>query len=72
MERDPVEGTLWVYVIEGEKRTAVREVTWVLSEPGETVVWVGMYAATPTVGRGDGDLAVGFTGWELELMGEEK
>jgi len=38
--------SLWVYLVEGEKRTAVREVTWAFEEEGD--VQVGVYAARPT------------------------
>ncbi|KFY74360.1 hypothetical protein V499_05622 [Pseudogymnoascus sp. VKM F-103] len=67
MERDAKEGTLWIYVIDGEKRIPLREVTWVLSGK-EQEVWVGVYAATPTTERGDrGKLVVEFKDWELEV-----
>jgi uncharacterized protein len=70
-ERNPEEGTLWLYIIDGEKRIPIREVTWVLSEGDEKEVWVGVYAATPTVeGRKEGDgLKVSFEEWELEVGG---
>jgi len=74
MERDPEGGTLWVYAVsENGERIPIREVTWVfadenLSEGKE--LWVGVYAATPTVegrkGEEDG-LVVGFEGWELDV-----
>jgi regulation of enolase protein 1 (concanavalin A-like superfamily) len=69
-ERNPLEGTLWIYVIDGEKRVPVREVTWVLSEGDERVAWVGVYAAKPTADEGEAEskeLQVNFTGWELDL-----
>lgn len=66
MERNSQEGTLWIYVISGDERIPVREVTWVLSEK-EQEVWVGVYAAKPTEG-GSEELVVGFRGWELELL----
>jgi hypothetical protein len=71
IERNPEEGTLWLYIVDGEKRVPVREVTWVLSEGNEKEVWVGVYAATPTFeGRKEGDeLKVDFEGWELEIRG---
>jgi len=73
MEKDGVEGTLWVYVVpEGGKRVPIREVTWVLSEGvgdagQERECWVGVYAAKPTVGT-DGErkgLIVEFRDFEL-------
>lgn len=69
MERNEKEGTLWIYVVlESGTRVPLRECTWVLSEE-EQDVWVGVYAATPTVeGRKEEDaLVVKFDGWELEL-----
>lgn len=63
MERET--DTLWIYVVDGEKRVPIREVTWILSEPGETVCLVGVYTATP---KTDGKpLEVQFSGWELEV-----
>ena len=67
LERDAKEGTLWIYVIDGEKRIPLREVTWVLSEK-EQEIWVGVYAATPTTERGGrGKLVVEFRDWELDV-----
>ncbi|KFY35915.1 hypothetical protein V494_05499 [Pseudogymnoascus sp. VKM F-4513 (FW-928)] len=67
MERDTKEGTLWIYVLDGEKRIPLREVTWVLSEK-EQEVWVGVYSATPTTERnGRGKLVVEFKNWKLEV-----
>jgi len=71
IERNAKEGTLWIYVVlENGKRVPLRECTWVLSEEDQDV-WVGVYAATPTIeGRGEEDaLVVKFQGWELEVMG---
>lgn len=55
MEREVVAetltSTLWVYMVDGEKRTPVREVTWVfdgVDEGKEGDCWVGVYAAKPT------------------------
>ena len=63
MERET--DTLWIYVVDGEKRVPIREVTWILSEPAETECWVGVYTATP---KTDGKpLEVQFSGWELEV-----
>ena len=39
--------TLWIYVVDRVKRFPIREVTWVLSEAGETECWVGVYTTTP-------------------------
>ena len=47
---DEGKGTsIWVYLVEGEKRTAVRESTWVFKDEylsGD--ISVGVYAARPT------------------------
>jgi uncharacterized protein len=58
--------TLWIYVVDGEKRIPIREVPWILSAEGKDVkAWVGVYAASP---KPDGkELKVGFQGWELDL-----
>lgn len=55
MEREVVAGTLtstlWVYMVNGEKRRPVREVTWVfdgIDEGKGGDCWVGVYAAKPT------------------------
>jgi regulation of enolase protein 1 (concanavalin A-like superfamily) len=70
-ERNKEEGTLWIYVVDGDKKIPVREVTWILSEGGDDKeCWVGVYAAKPTVsavGTEQG-LVVDFKGWELDLI----
>ena len=69
-ERNPEEGTLWIYVIDGEKKIPVREVTWILSEGDDKECWVGVYAANPTVSkeRTEQGLVVSFKGWELDVV----
>lgn len=68
LEKDAKEGTLWVYIVDGEERFPIREVTWVL-DVEETEIWIGVYAATPIMeGRVEGEgLEVRFEGWELEI-----
>ena len=58
--------TLWIYVVDGEKRIPIREVPWILSAEGKDVkAWVGVYDASP---KPDGkELEVRFEGWELDL-----
>jgi regulation of enolase protein 1 (concanavalin A-like superfamily) len=34
-------GALWIYVVDGEKKVLVREITWALSD-GDNTVWVGI------------------------------
>ncbi|KAG0649173.1 Regulation of enolase 1 [Hyphodiscus hymeniophilus] len=69
-ERSPEEGTLWIYVVDGEKKIPVREVTWILSEGDEKECWVGVYAAKPTESsKGtEPELVVDFKGWELDVV----
>lgn len=52
--------SLWVYLVEGDERTAVREITWAFETEGE--ISVGVYAARPTTSDAeDGEeLAVSF------------
>ena len=52
-EVDVKKGTgssLWVYIVENGKRTAIREVTWVFKEKEDTagLISIGIYAARPT------------------------
>ena len=69
-ERNKAEETLWIYVIDGEKRVPIREVTWILSEGVEKECWVGIYAAKPTASAAGKErgLVVNFTGWELDII----
>lgn len=71
MERKAVDDTLWVYVIDGDKKVPVREVTWALSdEDGENMCWLGVYAATPMPKVGeprDEGLKVSFRGLKYEF-----
>lgn len=55
-----VDGSLWVFVVEGVERRAVREVTWVFEDVGgegreDRECWVGAYAARPS---GEGEALV--------------
>jgi len=49
-ETDGTGSSLWIYFIEGERRTAVREMTWVFKEKEqlEGSISVGLYGARPT------------------------
>lgn len=62
--------SLWIYFYEGEKRTAVREITWVWdgSVADDDVVKVGAYSARPTEDPSDrkGTLKVDFTELTIE------
>jgi uncharacterized protein len=69
MERKAKDDTLWIYVIDGQNKIPIREVTWALSEPGTDICWIGVYAATPTIAgeeTADHSLKVKFEGWQLE------
>lgn len=75
MEREVVAGkltsTLWVYVVDGERRRPVREVTWVFDEVDDGKggdCSVGVYAAKPTKDDDDGEreLKVVFNGVTIE------
>lgn len=75
MEREIVDGkptsTLWVYVVDGEKRRPIREVTWVfegVDEGNGEDCWVGVYAAKPSKDEDDGNrqLKVLFNGLRIE------
>lgn len=64
--------SLWVYIVEKEKRIAIREMTWVFKENElEGDVGVGIYAARPTTKAAvEGELAeepltVTFTEFEI-------
>ena len=67
------ETTLWVYVVVGGKRQALREVKWAFLDEGEggekgLEMKVGVYAAKPTPDAGDekGGCEVTFEDLELE------
>lgn len=75
MEREVKAGkptsTLWVYIVDGEKRRPVREVTWVFDGVDEgkgSDCWVGVYAAKPTKDEDDEkrELQVLFNGVRIE------
>ena len=62
MERELVDSrltsTLWVYLVKGNERKPIREVTWVFHPEGDgedNDCWVGLYAAKPTKDGGDED-----------------
>ena len=67
VERHEKDDTLWIYAVDGENKAPLREVTWILSEDGDSEVWVGVYAARPMPG---GDLEVKFEAFELQLLWE--
>lgn len=50
-------GSLWIYLIEGIKRTPIREVTWAFeNEDDKTECWIGVFAAKPSKVGGNLDV----------------
>jgi regulation of enolase protein 1 (concanavalin A-like superfamily) len=41
------DGSLWVYLIEDDKRVPIREVTWWADVDKNSQCWIGVYAARP-------------------------
>ncbi|KAJ5214855.1 hypothetical protein N7468_010534 [Penicillium chermesinum] len=64
ISREP-DDSLWIYVVEGNHRSPIREVTWIFSEEGVQETWVGVYAARPSTG---GELAVTFGHLIIDLQ----
>ncbi|TVY80750.1 Uncharacterized protein LSUE1_G004164 [Lachnellula suecica] len=60
------EGSLWIYVIDGEKEIPIREVTWALSLGDDLGMWVGIYCCRPSVS--EEQLVVDFRGFELDIV----
>ncbi|KAG8710349.1 hypothetical protein FRC11_004596 [Ceratobasidium sp. 423] len=63
--------SLYVYLVEGEIKMLVREVTWVFQEKHDLLLGVGVYAARPTKVDGEESgkgelLPVQFEGLEIE------
>jgi len=66
--------SLWVYLVEGERRAAVREITWAFEGVEDTDTFqVGLYAARPTKADPETgeELHVTFADWKLEGEIEE-
>lgn len=62
---------LWIYVVDGEMRIPIRQVTWILSGDLEGVeCWVGIFAARPRVSEQgeDAGLVVKFEKFELDIL----
>lgn len=60
---------LWVLVVEeGGRERALREIQWAWMEGREAdaVLWVGVCAAKPAEGEGEGEWEVKFRDWGLE------
>jgi len=41
------DGSLWVYLVEEDTRSPMREVTWWADLDGNAECWIGVYAAKP-------------------------
>ncbi|KAJ5181780.1 hypothetical protein N7449_011927 [Penicillium cf. viridicatum] len=71
IERDASD--VWVYVIEGSQRRALRKVTWAFSGGASQEIGVGIYAAKPTRESDEGHefdtLAVSFSDFVLKTNG---
>ncbi|KAJ5894490.1 hypothetical protein N7495_006181 [Penicillium taxi] len=59
-----VDGSLWIYLVDGLEKAPIREVTWLFQEENVKECWVGVYAARPS--EEGGDLEVNFRDWNLE------
>jgi uncharacterized protein len=57
------DGSLWVYLLQGVKRSPLREVTWFFDGDGEEECWVGVYAAKPSE---TGNIEVSFSNLVIE------
>lgn len=67
IELATVEGSLWLYLIRGDERVPLREITWFLSKQPDAVAQVGVYVARPTAKEGDdGELVVQFEDFGLD------
>ncbi|KLO06846.1 hypothetical protein SCHPADRAFT_909993 [Schizopora paradoxa] len=70
VEREPIDAangkgsSIWVYMVDGEKKVAVREVTWAFEIEGD--MKVGLYAARPTGPHDETKLQVQFDNFEYE------
>ena len=60
-------GSIWIYYIEGSKRTALREVTFWADLPEDAEIWVGVFVAKPAPNGEKGDLTVDFKDLRIEL-----
>ena len=60
-------GTLWIYVVDGEKLVPIREVTWALSDGENRDCWVGVFAASGDAEKKK-EFEVYFEGFELDVV----
>jgi uncharacterized protein len=57
------DGSLWIYLLEGVRRSPMREITSFFHGDGQEECWVGVYTAKPS---GTGDLEVSFSHLVIE------
>ncbi|OAX79259.1 hypothetical protein ACJ72_06424 [Emergomyces africanus] len=62
--------TLWIYLIEGEERKRIRQVTWAFGDEESTECWVGVYAAKRR--RKEGSLWLALRSWRLSFQRHER
>lgn len=70
LERNPLEDTLCIYIVNGTQRVPVREVTWALYDPkGDAECWVGVYVGKPTANAAgvEDTLEVSFKDFQIDL-----
>ena len=58
------DGSLWVYLLEADKRVPIREVTWWGEVSKDAEFWVGVYAAKPA--KAQENLVVRFEDFRIE------
>jgi uncharacterized protein len=62
------DNTLWVYLVDGDSRFPLREVTWAFEGEEAAECWVGAYAAKPYSSADSEDLTVDFQGLLVETV----
>lgn len=62
------DGSLWVYLVEGVKRSPLRSVTWFFDGNEDEECWVGVYAAKP---KGTDNIDVSFSHLVIETQQAE-
>ena len=63
-------GTFWIYVVDGERKVPIREITWMAGERGEGELWVGVFVGKPKKSEEgkEKSLEVTFKDWELDVV----
>ncbi|RMZ90511.1 hypothetical protein DV736_g2247, partial [Chaetothyriales sp. CBS 134916] len=60
-------GSIWVWLVDGEERTPLREVTFWADLPQDAECWVGVYAAKPAPNGETEALTVKYQDLEIKL-----